>query len=102
MHMLRKILVVALALLGVYLVGRAVAEPFVIDVGDPSTYMHDWGGPSLVGVMAVHMVPGLVSLAGLICGSVLRDATGDRAPKVRHRRRHESEHGESHDAGVDL
>jgi hypothetical protein len=31
----------------------------VIDMGDPATYRHDWGGPSLIGVLAVH------------CGAVL-------------------------------
>lgn len=48
--------------LGTYLVVRALAEPFVIDVGDPATYRNDWGGPSLVGVLAVHCLPGVISL----------------------------------------
>lgn len=46
--------------LGIYLVGRAIAEPWVIDMGDPSTYRNDWGGPSLIGVLAVHCGPGLL------------------------------------------
>jgi hypothetical protein len=50
-------------LVGLYLIARAVAEPFVIDVTDPSTYQNDWGGPALAGVLAVHMGPGV--LAGL-------------------------------------
>ena len=45
-----------------YFVVRGVAEPFVIDVGDPATYRHDWGGPSLAGVLAVHCGPGLLAL----------------------------------------
>ena len=48
-------------IVGAYLVVRAVVEPFVIDFSDPSTYETDWGGPSLVGVLAVHMVPGVVA-----------------------------------------
>ncbi|WP_229075008.1 hypothetical protein [Actinoplanes sp. DH11] len=48
-------------ILGAYLIVRAVAEPFVIDTTDPATYAHDWGGPGLAGVLAVHMGPGLVA-----------------------------------------
>ena len=56
------------ALFGVYLVGRAAVEPFVIDTTDPSAYAGDWGGPSLAGVLAVHMLPGAVSLVLLVLG----------------------------------
>ncbi|MFY1689467.1 hypothetical protein [Plantactinospora sp. WMMB782] len=48
-------------LFGLYLVVRAVAEPFVIDMSDPATYRQDWGGPSLAGVLLVHCGPGVVS-----------------------------------------
>lgn len=48
-------------LLGLYLIGRAAAEPFVIDMTDPASYRHDWGGPSLIGVLAVHCGPGIIS-----------------------------------------
>lgn len=48
-------------LLGLYLIVRAFAEPFVIDMTDPATYRSDWGGPSLAGVLLVHCGPGLVS-----------------------------------------
>lgn len=48
-------------LLGAYLVVRAIAELFVIDLSDPATYRSDWGGPSLIGVLAVHMIPGLLA-----------------------------------------
>ena len=51
------------ALLGIYLIVRALAEPFVIDVTDPGTYRHDWGGPSLAGVLLVHCGPGLLAAA---------------------------------------
>lgn len=46
---------------GLYLIVRAVAEPFVIDMTDPATYRQDWGGPSLAGVLLVHCGPGVVS-----------------------------------------
>jgi len=51
---------------GLYLIGRAVAEPFLIDMTDPATYRLDWGGPSLAGVLAVHCGPGLVALALMV------------------------------------
>jgi hypothetical protein len=62
----RRLLTVLGFVVGLYLVGRAAAEPFVIDMSDPSTYREDWGGPSLVGVLAVHCLPGVVAAALLV------------------------------------
>jgi hypothetical protein len=31
-----------------YLIVRAVAEPFVIDMSDPAAYRNDWGGTKLI------------------------------------------------------
>jgi hypothetical protein len=50
-------------IIGIYFVVRAIAEPFVIDLNDPATYRHDWGGPSLTGVLLVHCGLGLVAAA---------------------------------------
>ena len=61
---MRKLLLIPGVILGVYLVGRAIVEPFVINASDPSTYHNDWGGPSLAGVLAVHCGPGLLALGG--------------------------------------
>lgn len=61
-----------LVVVGLYLVGRALSEPFHIDGGNPSTYAADWGGPSLAGVLAVHCVPGV--LAGAWLAHVVRRA----------------------------
>ena len=61
-------------LLAMYLVVRAVAEPFVIDVTDAATYRDDWGGPSLAGVLAVHVGPGLLA-AMFLYGEVVRRVT---------------------------
>ncbi|MEU6204225.1 hypothetical protein ABZ814_11625 [Micromonospora musae] len=58
---MRKTASVLGLVLGLYLVVRAIAEPFVIDMGDPATYRHDWGGPSLAGVLLVHCGPGVVA-----------------------------------------
>lgn len=47
-------------LCGTYLVGRGIAECWVVDYHDPASYRHAWGGPSLAGVFAVHTGPGVV------------------------------------------
>jgi len=54
-------------ILGAYLVGRGIAEFFLIHYSDPASYRNDWGGPSLAGVFAVHSGPGVAVLivAGL-------------------------------------
>jgi len=53
---------------GAYLVGRAVAEFFLVNYSDPGSYRQSWGGPSLAGVFAVHSGPGL---AIMIAAAVL-------------------------------
>lgn len=53
---------------GAYLVGRGVAEFFLVDYDHPASYANSWGGPSLAGVFAVHSGPGL---AVLIAAAVL-------------------------------
>lgn len=60
---MKRVLIVLGVVFALYLVVRAAIEPFVIDFGDPATYRHDGGGPSLAGVLAVHMGPGIVSAA---------------------------------------
>jgi hypothetical protein len=58
-----KVIGYALAVvLGVYLMARAVAEWFLLDMSDPASYRNDWGGPGLLGVLAVHCGPGLLAL----------------------------------------
>jgi hypothetical protein len=63
---LKKIALVIGYLLGIFLIFRTIAEPFVIDLGNPETYKHDWGGPMLVGVLAVHMLPGILALVLIV------------------------------------
>jgi hypothetical protein len=43
-----------------YLVGRGIAEFWMVDYASPASYQNSWGGPSLAGVFAVHTGPGLV------------------------------------------
>jgi hypothetical protein len=65
--------------LGLYLIVRAVAEPFVIDMSDPATYRDDWGGPSLFGVLLVHCGPGVVA-AVAIAVTLMRRRSLRRTP----------------------
>lgn len=69
---MRRILWWSALVLGLYLVVRAIAEPFVVDLNDPTTYRNDWGGPSLAGVLLVHCGPGLVAAAIIIIAAVRR------------------------------
>jgi hypothetical protein len=52
--------------LALYLVGRGVAEFFVVHYSDPASYRGDWGGPSLAGVFAVHSGPAVAIIAGSV------------------------------------
>lgn len=62
---MRKAAVAVGVAVGLYLIVRAVAEPFVIDMSNPATYRHDWGGPSLLGVLLVHCGPGVVAAVAI-------------------------------------
>jgi hypothetical protein len=77
---MRAVLYIISAVLGGYLVVRAIVEPFVISVGDPATYANDWGGPSLLGVLAVHCGPGLVVLGIVVALLVRRFGSSRRQP----------------------
>jgi len=59
-------------IIGLYLIVRAVVEPFTIDVSDSATYRDDWGGPTLLGVLAVHCGPGLLAAAAIVAVLVRR------------------------------
>jgi hypothetical protein len=65
-RIMKRIALIAAFLVGVYLTGRAIAEPFVIHWGDPASYRSDWGGPTLAGVLAVHCLPGIILPAVLV------------------------------------
>jgi hypothetical protein len=74
----RKAAIVVALAIGLYLIVRAVAEPFVIDMSDPATYRNDWGGPSLLGVLLVHCGPGVVA-AVVIAMALIRRRSSRRA-----------------------
>jgi hypothetical protein len=65
---------------GLYLVARAIAEPFLIDMSDPATYRDDWGGPSLFGVLLVHCGLGLLAGALLLTAYLRRRSARQRPP----------------------
>lgn len=69
---MRRVGQAVLAVLAVYLLGRGIAEFWVIDLSDPSTYRNDWGGPSLIGVLAVHSGPAVLMLGWLAQGLTTR------------------------------
>jgi len=71
-EIVKKVVLAVGVVLGLYLIGRAVAEPFLIDMTDPATYQNDWGGPSLAGVLTVHMGPGVVAAALMVWGIMRR------------------------------
>jgi hypothetical protein len=60
---MKRVLWLLAFVIGGYFIVRALIEPFVIDFGDPSSYEDDWGGPSLIGVLLVHMGPGILVAA---------------------------------------
>jgi len=61
-----RVLVGVGLIVAIYLVVRGIAEPFLIDVNDPDSYRSDWGGPSLIGVLAVHSGPALVIVTAAV------------------------------------
>lgn len=76
---MKRVLAILGVLLGVFLMARAVAWPFSVDPGDPTTYANSWGGPSLLGAAAVHCGPGILA-AAILVGVVIR---GRRAARRR-------------------
>jgi hypothetical protein len=68
----RRVLAGLGLIVAIYLVVRGIAEPFLIDADDPDSYRNDWGGPSLIGVLAVHSGPALVIVTVAIVWLVRR------------------------------
>jgi hypothetical protein len=62
--------------LGLFLILRAAAEPFVIDLSDSATYRNDWGGPSLLGVLLVHCGPGVIAAVAIAMVLIRRRSSG--------------------------
>jgi hypothetical protein len=73
---MRKTTIAVGLVLGLFFIVRAIAEPFVIDMSDPSTYRNDWGGPSLLGVLLVHCGPGVLAAVAIALVLVRRRSSG--------------------------
>jgi hypothetical protein len=69
----KRVLWLIAFVVGGFFIVRALMEPFVIDFSDPSSYENDWGGPSLIGVLLVHMGPGIIAATLLIRGLMKAD-----------------------------
>jgi hypothetical protein len=74
----KRLLWIVGSVVALFLMARAVAWPFTVDIGDPATYQNDWGGPSLAGAVAVHCGPGIIA-AALIVGAIVRGRIAARA-----------------------
>jgi hypothetical protein len=55
-----------------FLILRAVLELFAIDWSDHAGSQHDWGGPSLAGVLAVHVLPCVLAAVAVVIVVVRR------------------------------
>ena len=67
-------------LCALFLVGRGVAEFFVIRYNDPASYANSWGGPSLAGVFAVHAGPAVAVVAASALYLIRRRRRGRNRP----------------------
>ena len=68
-------------IVGLYLIGRAIVELFLVDTSDPASYRNDWGGPSLFGVLAVHCGPGLLAAVAILI-ALFRRHRGHRTGRM--------------------
>lgn len=57
---MKRVLQVVVIIIGGYFILRAAVDPFLRDPSDPSTFQDDWGGPTYIGALAVHMGPGII------------------------------------------
>ena len=63
---MRKIGIALALVVGVFFIVRAVVELLTIDYSNPSSYAKDRGGPSLAGVLLVHVGPGILALLMIV------------------------------------
>jgi len=71
---MRQTLLILGAVVAAFLIVRAIVEVLTLHYSDPSSYEHDWGGPSVIGVLAVHTLPGVI--AAVVVVLVIRRSRG--------------------------
>ena len=69
---MRRVAYMAGVVLAAFLIVRAVVELVTIEWSDPASYRHDWGGPSLAGVLLVHVLPGVLAAVAIVIVVVRR------------------------------
>jgi hypothetical protein len=75
---MRRASLIVGAVVAVFLIVRAVVELLTIHYSDPSSYVHDWGGPSLIGVLLVHCLPGLIAAVAIVLVMRRRRASAEQ------------------------
>ena len=63
---MRRALLILGAIVATFLIVRAIVEVLTLHHSDPSSYEHDWGGPSVIGVLLVHCLPGVIAAVAVI------------------------------------
>jgi len=53
-------------LVAVFFIVRAVVEIVMVAPSQPETYREDWGGPTYLGVLLVHVGPGVLAVVLLV------------------------------------
>jgi hypothetical protein len=72
---MRRVALIIGFVVAVFLVIRAVVELITFHYSDPSSYRHDWGGPSMIGVLLVHCLPGVLAAVAIVL--VVRRSRGN-------------------------
>ncbi len=63
---MRRALLVLGAIVAAFLIVRAIVEVLTLHYADPSSYEHDWGGPTVTGVLLVHCLPGVIAAVAVV------------------------------------
>jgi hypothetical protein len=62
----KRALLILGAIVAAFLIVRAIVEVLTLHYSDLSSYEHDWGGPSVIGVLLVHCLPGVIAAIAVI------------------------------------
>jgi hypothetical protein len=63
---MKRALLIVGAVVAAFLIVRAIVEVLTLHYSDPTSYQHDWGGPSVIGVVLVHCLPGVIAAVAVI------------------------------------